>query len=61
MPQVATQITDAVTQVSRKDLPVCCPGRQTDSAGLHPRVYLPVKKGRVVTCPYCSARYQLVD
>ena len=61
MPLVSPQITDAVIQVTRKDLPVSCPGKQTDSAELHPRVYLPVKKDRVVTCPYCSARYQLVD
>jgi uncharacterized Zn-finger protein len=61
MPQVAPQITDAVIQVTRKDLPVCCPGRDTGSAEMHPRVYLPVRKDRVVTCPYCSARYQLVD
>jgi uncharacterized Zn-finger protein len=28
---------------------------------MHPRVYLPIEKTGEATCPYCGARYRLVD
>jgi uncharacterized Zn-finger protein len=50
-----------IIKVSRKDLPLCCPRPNDPVAMMHPKVYLPVEKGGVVTCPYCGARYQLSD
>ena len=47
--------------VSRKDLPLRCPGAGTDTAAMHPKVYLPVEKTGEAVCPYCGAHYRLVD
>ncbi len=48
-------------KVTRNDLPLSCPRAGDKSAGLHPRVYLPIEKTGTATCPYCGARYQLSD
>lgn len=45
--------------VSEKDLPVCCPLPGTVRWNSHPRVYLPLKPGTDVTCPYCGAVFSL--
>jgi uncharacterized Zn-finger protein len=48
-------------QVKRKDLPLSCPAPDAETWSLHPRVYLPIKKTGKAVCPYCGARYELVD
>ena len=54
--------TREVVEVSRKDLPLSCPSPETDQAGLHPRVYIPLKeKGGRAVCPYCGTEYGLKD
>ena len=51
---------DKVREVSLNELPLCCPAQDADPAGLHPRVYIPLKKvGVVEACPYCSRRFAL--
>jgi uncharacterized Zn-finger protein len=51
-----------IIEVTRKDLPLCCPGRTAETANLHPRVYLSLKNREgVAVCPYCSARYRLAE
>jgi len=50
-----------IIEVKRQALPLSCPGRGEDAAGLHPRVYLPIEKRGESSCPYCGARYRLVD
>lgn len=45
-------------QVSRADLPLCCPLPSSRVWDAHPRVYLPIETGRAV-CPYCGAEYVL--
>ncbi len=58
----ATSKTQAIVEVSRKDLPVSCPAPDTDAAGLHPRVYIPLKEsGGQAVCPYCGTEYRLKD
>jgi uncharacterized Zn-finger protein len=52
--------TESVYQVSRDDLPLSCPTPQQKLWDSHPRVYLPIEETGEATCPYCSARYQLV-
>lgn len=49
--------------VRRADLPLPCPGHGAELWSLHPRVYLPIaaEPTRESVCPYCSARYRLVD
>ncbi len=50
-----------IHQVSRKSLPLSCPGPDAPVWSLHPKVYLPIKKTGKAVCPYCGARYELVD
>jgi uncharacterized Zn-finger protein len=54
--------TDAIA-VRRTDLPLCCPRPQDALWNMHPRVYLPIEDepDRESVCPYCGARYRLVD
>jgi uncharacterized Zn-finger protein len=47
--------------VSRADLPLSCPTPEQKLWNSHPRVYLPVEETGTAVCPYCSARYRLVD
>ncbi len=47
--------------VSRKDLPLYCPGKQAELWSMHPRVYLAIEKTGHATCPYCGAEYHLQD
>jgi len=48
-------------EVSRKDLPLSCPTPEQKIWNSHPRVYLPLEETGTAVCPYCSARYRLVD
>jgi uncharacterized Zn-finger protein len=48
-------------EVRRQDLPLCCPTPEQRLWNSHPRVYLPIEQTGTAICPYCSARYRLVD
>ena len=49
-------------EVRRADLPLSCPQPSMALWTSHPRVYLPIEAdGGEAECPYCSARYVLVD
>jgi uncharacterized Zn-finger protein len=48
-------------EVSRQELPLSCPTPQQKLWNSHPRVYLPIEETGTAVCPYCSARYRLVD
>jgi len=48
-------------EVRRADLPLHCPQDGATLWNAHPRVYLPIEASGVATCPYCGARYVLVD
>lgn len=45
--------------VTSADLPLSCPMPGMHLWNSHPRVYLPIEPGEKVTCPYCSATYEL--
>ncbi|MCB1961477.1 MAG: zinc-finger domain-containing protein [Rhodocyclaceae bacterium] len=53
-----TQDTAKTITVNAKDLPLHCPQPGAPLWARHPRVYLDVLTEGVVTCPYCSARYE---
>ena len=54
--------TPQPTAIRRDQLPFACPPAGTDPAALHPRVYIPLKKGgETLSCPYCGALYYLAD
>ncbi len=53
--------TESVYKVSRLGLPLSCPTAEQKLWNSHPRVYLPIEESGEATCPYCSARYLLVD
>ncbi|QIK37773.1 zinc-finger domain-containing protein [Caldichromatium japonicum] len=52
-----------VIAVRRADLPLCCPRSHETLWNMHPRVYLPIEDDpkHEVVCPYCGARYRLID
>jgi uncharacterized Zn-finger protein len=62
---MAEQLQPASTkrhyQVTRADLPLCCPMPKMRLWDSHPRVYLPLVKVGKVVCPYCEAEYTLID
>lgn len=49
--------------VGRAELPLSCPRPHDAIWNMHPRVYLPIEDqpDRESVCPYCGARYRLVD
>ena len=47
--------------VTRADLPLSCPMPSMALWHSHPRVYLPIEDKGVAVCPYCGARYTLID
>jgi uncharacterized Zn-finger protein len=49
-------------EVTRADLPLSCPMPGMSLWNSHPRVYMPIaEQGGHSSCPYCGARYDLVD
>ncbi len=55
------QIVQKVVQVKRSELPYSCPPPGKEVWNMHPRVYLAFDRDSEARCPYCSARYRLVD
>jgi len=53
--------TQRAYQVYREDLPLSCPTPEQKLWNSHPRVYLPIEETGEAICPYCSARYELLD
>ena len=58
---LANANTETVYRVRRADLPLSCPTADQKLWNSHPRVYLPIEETGKATCPYCSARYELID
>lgn len=52
---------EARYEVRRSELPLSCPAPDMTLWNSHPRVYLPIEATGEATCPYCGARYVLVD
>lgn len=48
-------------EVTRAELPLCCPSKKMRVWDAHPRVYLPIEKTGRAICPYCNAEYVLID
>jgi len=48
-------------RVTRADLPLSCPMPTMALWNAHPKVYLPIHETKEAVCPYCSARYILVE
>lgn len=48
-------------RIHRRDLPLSCPRPGVALWNLHPQVYLPIEKTGEESCPYCSAKFVLVD
>jgi len=53
--------TERVYQVKKSDLPLSCPTPEMVLWNAHPRVYLPIEKTGQATCPYCGARFELIE
>jgi uncharacterized Zn-finger protein len=48
-------------EVTRADLPLSCPTPAMTLWNSHPRVYLPIEATGQAHCPYCGAKYLLVE
>ncbi len=48
-------------EVTRADLPLACPMPAMALWNSHPRVYLPIEEEGSCKCPYCGAKYVLID
>ena len=49
-------------EVTEADLPLSCPQPSMALWNSHPRVYLPIEAdGGEAECPYCGAKYRLID
>ena len=63
MSNAAAQSIPANTQnrydVTRADLPLCCPMPGMVLWNSHPKVYLPIEASGSAKCPYCGAQYVL--
>ncbi len=46
-------------EVTRNDLPLCCPMPGMSLWNSHPKVYLPIEETGTAKCPYCGAVYVL--
>ena len=53
--------TESHYKITQRDLPLCCPSEKMRVWDSHPRVFLPIEKTGEVDCPYCGAKYTLVD
>lgn len=47
--------------VRPKDLPLSCPMPGMYLWNSHPKVYLPIEETGEAKCPYCGARYHMLD
>ena len=47
--------------VRASDLPLSCPMPGMYLWNSHPKVFIPVQETGAAKCPYCGARYQMVD
>jgi uncharacterized Zn-finger protein len=56
-----TASTKIEYEVRRADLPLSCPTPEQKLWDSHPRVYLPIEQTGSASCPYCGAKYRLVD
>lgn len=48
-------------QITRSQLPLSCPTDEMAVWNAHPKVYLPIEKTGEETCPYCGAKYILLN
>jgi uncharacterized Zn-finger protein len=52
---------EQVYEVDVSMLPLHCPLPGSYLWNSHPKVYLPIEQTGEATCPYCGARYELVE
>jgi len=50
-------------EITRAELPLFCPRDSESAWSMHPRVFIPIEDSvdQRATCPYCGAKYVLVD
>lgn len=54
--------THKVYQVTEADLPISCPTDDIALWSAHPRVFIPLdNNNKEEHCPYCSAKFVLID
>ncbi len=53
--------SQSVYRVTHKDLPLSCPMDDMPVWNAHPKVFLPIGKTGTAVCPYCDAKFILID
>lgn len=53
--------TKRTYEVTRSDLPLSCPTKDMRLWDAHPKVFLPIEKTGEAVCPYCDAKFTLLD
>lgn len=64
MPQsqaACTKASYSVTMAQIEEIPLSCPMDDMAVWNAHPRVFLPIMKTGAATCPYCGAKYKIID
>ena len=56
-----TSCSEKKMVVHTHELPLSCPTAEMAVWNAHPRVYLPIEKTGVETCPYCGTQFVLKD
>ena len=48
--------------ITERDLPLSCPNSTNQSLlDMHPKIYLPIKEKKTLSCPYCGTQYIFVE
>ena len=53
--------SEKVYKITKSQLPLSCPTPEMALWNAHPKVYLPIEKTGEEVCPYCGAKYILVN
>ncbi len=48
--------------IKEADLPLSCPNSTNQPLlDMHPKIYLPIKEKKTLSCPYCGTQYIFVE
>jgi len=48
-------------KVTKNDLPVSCPPKDSPAWNMHPRVFIELSGEKGASCPYCGTNFELVQ
>ena len=51
----------STTKVTKSDMPVSCPPKDSPAWDMHPRVYIELSNDNKGVCPYCGNEFEIVE